>query len=102
MTITPDDVGYITWPGYCQPCTLIRVTTGRTGTLHVTVTPQGTHNACYVWIDGRPFSFSGSTISAQAAVASGEALVYVGWSLGYNDDFEPGLVSFGITTSIDD
>ena len=103
LTIAPDDVGYSTGPGYCQPCKLIRVATGRTGTLRVTVAPQGTPNSFYVWLDGRSFRFSGSTISAQtAAAASGEALVYVGWSLSYYDDFEPGPVSFGITTSIDD
>jgi hypothetical protein len=56
-----------------------------------------------VWIDGKRFSFSGPTISAQAAVAApGEVLVYVGWSLAYDEDFEPGPVSFNITTSIDD
>jgi hypothetical protein len=37
-----------------------------------------------------------------AVVASGETLVYVGWSLGYDDDFAPGPVIFSITTSIDD
>jgi hypothetical protein len=101
LTIAPDDVGYFPGPG-CQPCKLIRVVAGRTGTLRVTVAPQGTPNGFYAWIDGRRFSFSGSTISAQAVVASGEALVYVGWSLTYYDDVEPGLVTFNITTSIDD
>jgi hypothetical protein len=56
-----------------------------------------------VWIDGKRFSFSGPTISAQAAVAApGEVLVYVGWSLAYDEDFAPGPVSFNITSSIDD
>jgi hypothetical protein len=100
LTIAPDDVSY---PGYCYPCKLVRVATGRTGTLRVTVSPQGANTRFFVWIDGKRFSFSGPTISAQAAiVAPGDALVYVGWSLSYDEDFEPGPVSFGITTSIDD
>jgi len=107
LTITSDDVGYVMGPGRCWPCKLIRVATGRPGTLRVSVTPQqGVSSALsgyfHVWIDGRFFSFSGSSISAQTAVsASSEALVYVGWSLGYDVD-DPGPVTFSITTSIDD
>jgi hypothetical protein len=102
LTIAPNDVGH---PG-CYPCKLIRVTTGRTGTLRVTVTPQGATSSSFnVRVDGRQFSFSGPNITAQTAVvASGETLVYVGWSLNYYDDsdFEPGPVTFSITTSMDD
>jgi hypothetical protein len=102
LTIAPDDVAYA---GNCHPCKLIRVATGRTGTLRVTVTPQGADlSRFHVLIDGRQFNLSGPNISAQTAVAaSGETLVYVGWRLSYYDeDFAPGPVSFGITTSIDD
>jgi Big-like domain-containing protein len=100
LTIAADDVGYATGAGFCWPCKLIRVATGRTGTLRVAVTPQV--SALNVWIDGRRFTFSGSNISAQTAVAQpGEVLVYVGWSLSYVDP-DPVSVSFGITTSIDD
>jgi hypothetical protein len=103
LTIAPDDVGYIPGPGYCQPCKLIRVATGRTGTLRVSVTPQGIPRALYVWIDGRPFGFSGSTISAQTGVVEpGETLVYVGWRQSYEYDFDFGPINFAITTSIDD
>ena len=104
LTIASDDVGYNTGFGYCQPCKLVRVTTGRTGTLRVIVTPQGTPNPFYVWIDGRRFALSGSNISAQTAVAaSSEALVYIGRNLTYyDDDFAAGSISFGITTSIDE
>jgi hypothetical protein len=102
LTIAPDDVAYNQGTGFCWPCKLIRVSTGRAGTLRVTVTPQPISSLFHVWIDGRGFHVSGSTISAQATVAqSGEALVYVGWSLSYLDD-DPGPISFGITTSIDD
>jgi hypothetical protein len=55
-----------------------------------------------VWIDDQAFILSGSNIAAQTAVVSSETRVYVGWSFSYYDDFEPGPVSFGITTSIDD
>ena len=102
LMIAADDVGYVSSPVYCQPCKLIRVATGRAGTLRVSVTPQGPSSRFYVWIDGTRFGLSGSAISPQAAVASGETLVYVGWSWSYEEDFEPGAISFGITTSIDD
>ena len=102
LRIAADDVGYAN-SIFCGPCKLIRVAAGRTGTLRVTVTPQGATNAFFVFIDGKTFSLSSSKISAQAAVVSpGEKLVYVGWRLGYLDEFEPGPVSFDIATSIDD
>jgi hypothetical protein len=102
LTIAPDDVSYVP-SGYCQPCKLIRVATGSSGTLRVTVTPTTTSNRFYVWIDGKPFAVSGSSISAQAAVAaSGETRVYVGWNLGWDDDIELPTVRFDITTSLDD
>jgi hypothetical protein len=98
LTIASDDVGY----PLCYPCKLIRVATGRSGTLRVTVTPNTTSSRFYVWIDDQAFILSGSNIAAQTAVVSSETRVYVGWSFSYYDDFEPGPVSFGITTSIDD
>jgi hypothetical protein len=102
LSIASDDPGYLE-PVFCWPCKLIRVATARTGTLRVNVTPQGTPSRFYVWIEGRQFSLSGSSISAQAAVVvSGETRVYVGWSWSYYDDFEPPTITFGITTSIDD
>ena len=88
LTIAPDDVGYTPGPGRCWPCKLIRVTTGKAGTLRVNIAPQGIPNALHVWIDGRQFSSSGSNISATAAAGgSGEVLVYVGWSLSYYDEW---------------
>jgi hypothetical protein len=90
--LTHMDLAYDVGPDRCSPCRLVRIVVPTAGTMHFDLTWQPNPGPdIYLWVGGHRFAkdsndANGLHLSADAAVTSGENVVYVGyyrWSTIY-------------------
>lgn len=81
--LTHMDVAYDVGPDRCSPCRLIRIVVPAVGTMHFDLTWEPNPGSdIYLWVGGQRFAKDPNVLhlSADAAVTTGENVVYVGYS----------------------
>jgi Big-like domain-containing protein len=95
--LTHMDVAYDVGPDRCSPCRLVRIVVPAAGTMHFDLTWEPSPGPdMYLWVGGHRFAkdskdASALRLSADAAVTSGENVVYVGyyrWSTIYGSSIK--------------
>lgn len=84
LTLAPNDMAYqITSDTRCEPCKMIRITSGQ-DTARVRLTWNSATLDLHVWVNGQMFPGARAVrvVEADVAVVGGETLVYVGVTSG--------------------
>jgi hypothetical protein len=98
LQIAPHDVAHDVGSYHCYPCKVVRVTTPG-GTLRLTAT-WTRESALFIWIGSQRFEPTDKSVIAEAAVASGEIPVYIGWNLPAGSDGALDYAIFSLTASM--